>query len=893
MKNLFLLISGVLLYCTASAQTQREKLSDIVSRHKLEEVNKSSKAFDIHENQEKNDYQFERWLWYWSLHTDRDGYIVPKKDAFELIQKYRAEQVRASAKSTADPSDWKAIGPYQQSAQWIGYSQIGIGRINTMGFHPTDPNEFIVGTAGGGAWRTKNGGNTWDLLTNAVPSPAISDIDYNPQNPNTIYICTGDKDAIPFLTGGKDYNSIGLIKSTDNGATWSSTGLNTSISNGLRTNGLLINPIDTNSLTLCTANNIMKSYNGGNTWTNSTLNLPNGHFVAYIPELVYNTADTAVIYAPVTTISQDIQGDDEYTVFFMVSKDGGATWNYTDGAGDAIRGAIAVTTSDPDIIKIVVANTDLGLEGIYESSDGGNGFNQIADDANCTKNILASSVTGIGCKGQGHYDLCIAIDPKDEDHVIVGGVNSWHSLDGGSTWSLYTQWANDKLGYPLVHADHHYLGYNPNNVNELYDCNDGGIAILKQNPLTGNHAWIDYASGMNITQYYRVATTGVANFTLGGAQDNGTCRIEHSTGISNPLGPGDGMDCIIDPVNPDIVYVASQNGNFFKWDLSKPVSTQTFNAISDNITNSGGGTWTAPIELDPNDHKRLIVGMKAVFASPDQGKNWQQLSDYFNKHIYRIALTKASSSTIYAIEDAITDTIHYTHDAGKNWSMIQHPYNEPKMSDLIVDHNNTKKIWVTFSGFGQNKNKVAMWNDSVWTSMDENLPDMPVYCILQDTSNGTLYIGNYIGVFYRTPKMTRWESLAINLPYVSVMDLEINYKTGELIAGTWGRGMWTTPKYEEKLSIPKGIPYAQDVISLYPNPNKGSFVIIDNDEYFKDKDVSIRLIDITGKTAWTDNGHFTGYKLNVSIDYVPTGSYIIELTGANGKVAKERILVQE
>lgn len=207
------------------AQTGRVKLEDIISQHEAAMAGKTKKPItSIYENKEKDDYHFQRWAWYWKQHTDQQGYIVPKIEAYRTWREFETTSNRARAKNTANGSDWKAEGPFVQT----GAGQ-GIGRINTLATNPQNPAEIIVGTAGGGAWRLNTSNYSWDLLTKNIMSSAVSDIDYNPVNPNTIYMCTGDKDSHPyifFLRGyTRDYNSIGLLKSTDGGATWDTTGL--------------------------------------------------------------------------------------------------------------------------------------------------------------------------------------------------------------------------------------------------------------------------------------------------------------------------------------------------------------------------------------------------------------------------------------------------------------------------------------------------------------------------------------------------------------------------------------------------------------------------------------------------------------------------------------------
>lgn len=872
----------------ADAQT-RVKLDEIVKEHesKKAENNTSSKT-NLKESMEKGDYHFQRWLWNARQHTDQQGYLVPEINAYREWKRYDVATSKARAKATAaDQSDWKPIGPYQSAGLWLDWQKGGVGRINTMAFHPTDTFTYIVGSAGGGAWITKNDGYSWEIFTQNMMSPAVSDIDYNPKNPNTIYICTGDRD-------GSHYSSIGLIRSYDGGTTWDTTNISMAVGDWGSTNSLLINPIDTNSMILSLGNGIIKTFDAGKTWQNVTPNFGPNYELTNFYELVYHPTDTNIIFTACTILEKPT--NNRYVVLFR-SGNGGVTW-LNKGAISLFaveapgRAAFAVTKSNPNLVKIIVSDNYGGLEGIYSSNNAGVSFAKIAGHNNFTTNILNGSVDGKGIGGQGTYDLCIAIDPKDVKHIVVGGVNSWESVDSGRTWTLLTQWAEDVTGTPLVHADHHFIGFHPLQDSLLFDCNDGGIYVFRPKPIIGgNPIWFDITRGINMTQYYRNAVSGNTDYVLGGAQDNGSTMINRNTNTSIAVGPGDGMECHIDPIDPDIVYVASQYGSIFKWDLKKGLSWNNLNWISTKNPTAGKGAWTTPFLIDPTNHNKLYAGYQAIYTSPNQGETWTAVSSTFSQLISRLSMSKASASTIYATEIS-GNNIHYTHDAGGVWSTISHPYNETMISDILVDYKNSKQFWITFPGYGANKTKVAMYKDGIWKTMNENLPDLPVYCIAQDTGNGTLYIGTYTGVYYRTTDMTQWEMYSTKHPLVKVFDIGINYKTSELVSATWGRGMWASPKYEKALGIPKGIPYAMNTMSVFPNPSNGQFTILDKADYFGNQKVQVRLIDVTGKTVLLQSGQFSTYTLNMQLAELSAGAYMLEIVAENGKVAKERVVIR-
>lgn len=895
MRKLITLGCTIMFAATSFAQQDRPKLQEIVQKHQKEMAQKPNEPItSVYENKEKGDYHFQRWLWYTKQHTDIQGYIVPKVEAYRTWRNYEALSNRAAAKTTADQSDWEAIGPFSQGG--ISGRNGEIGRINTMALNPQNPGEMIVGTAGGGAWKVDvaqyiQGKGAWTPITENLMSLSISDIDYNPANPNTIYICTGDREYSSRLYfTGTAYGSIGVIKTTDGGKTWDTTGFNLPISAFVNTNSLLINPSDTNSLTLATDVGIWKSFNAGATWQKAVMHSPTANYKrGRIYEVVYHPTDTSIIYATSVIDSVDQQGQlvgSPTSVELLKSTDGGMSWDVKYTIEDASRAAVAVTPASANMLKMVVANDGhTGLEGVYHSNNAGNTIFQIFDDPNCQNNLLGYAASGIGCDGQGNYDLCIAIDPTDATHVIIGGVNTWESKNGGVSWTLHSYYENQTLNAHHIHVDHHYIGFTPLG---LVNCNDGGIVVID-----GNSVY-DITAGMNITQYYRIGSNKDGSYFVGGAQDNGSHLINAPTSISNSIMSGDGMDCMFDPVTPNIFYMSSQNGNFARWDLKKGISQFNAVSISSNINapNDKRGAWTSPLLIDAHNHNRLITARKAVYLSDDQGDSWQAISTEFSALIGRLAMSYSAAGTIYATEDGESNNIHYTHDTGSSWTTIQHPYSDPIISDIKADYSNKESFWITFSGFGNNKNKVANYNKGTWTTMNENLPDLPVYCIVQDTSDKTLYIGTYTGVYYRTTQMNQWEKYTTKLPLVNVFDLEINYTTGNLIAGTWGRGMWQTPKYKEPVGI-NNVATKNNSIELYPNPSSGQFTISTTNNAFKNKKVSIQIVDVAGKTVYSSSGTFTDNQLAVATNNIAAGNYLVKLSTDNGNTLSSQIIITE
>lgn len=807
---------------------------------------------------EGRNYHFSRWTWHWEQHLDEQGYLVSPAKNLREWAKYRTGKSGARFKTTNNQSQWTFQGPDQSPG---GYK--GIGRINVVAFHPTDLYTYIIGSAGGGAWRTVDDGIHWTSLYDDLPVLGVSDVDYNPLNANTIYLCTGDRDA------GDTY-SVGVLKSYDGGAHWDTTGLQFIVSDFQLTNALVINPLDTNSLALATNNGIYRSFDGGATWAG----VNTGHY----KEIVYAPGDTNVLFAA----SYSGQGAN-----ILRSADGGMTWAAVTNFSDTRRISLAVTPADPLMVKAVVANNDYALKGIYQSTDQGQTFQKIFGDENdCSTNILSGSLEldGGTCSGQAWYDLCMAINPANPFQVLVGGVNTYQSLDGGSTWEIVTQWYGGLPGIREVHADKHYLAFHPLDPGSLFECNDGGI-YKTLNP--ASMAWTDLSNGLGITQFYRNAVSNVADYVIGGSQDNGTKRIRFN-GTFNELTGGDGMDCQMDYSDPSVFYTSSQYGH-----LSRTTDDgASYDNISDNIPGNPEGAWITPFIIYHGDPNMLIAGYDHVWMSPDQGNTWFDISPNFTSpnKIQRVAMTPADPNRIFILNG--NNYIQYTDDFGANWITVP---STPagSLSNICPDPWDKDHFWVTYGGY--TTNRVAEYRfGQGWTVRNDSLPFVPVHCMVIDSSNGTIYLGTDVAIFYRDTSMSSWQLYNNGLPVIEVPDLAINYTTNEVWAATYGRGMWKSPRHETQAPVNaiNNIPYARDVITIAPNPNQGQFVIRTDNSALKGKAVSVSIMGYTGARAFQTEASFNGEgRLPVQAPGLARGSYIVEVMKEGRLFARAKMVV--
>jgi len=831
------------------------KFSDVVANYKAGHPDRQvEKDIDPShpgkEMEEQEDYLFERWAWYWHNHLDSNGYMVSPVKTVNEWRRYEMTHA-GSANRTMDSTsncNWTFQGPDSSAG---GYN--GVGRINIVRFDPVDSNTFYVGTAGGGLWKTANGGANWTPLYSDLPSAGVSDLCINPNNTSSIFVCTGDGD-------GTDDYSIGIIHSTDGGLTWNNTGLVWNESSMVTANSICMNVQDTNTLICATSIGIYVTHNGGASWRN----VASGNF----KQVIYNPSDTTVVYATTYASSTSAQ--------IYTSTNGGMTWAPVTSFSDCIRITLAVCPAVPYEVVALAANYSYGFEGLYTSLNDGTSFTAVyQNDAACSKNLLGYELglPTTQCNGQGWYDLALAVDPTNANNIIVGGINNYYSTNGGTSWQLVTEWYYDPSLFTVatVHADKHCLNYNPLN-GALYETCDGGIYVTED---IASRNWTDITLGLGITEFYRNALTSTSTFCIGGAQDNGTKMI--NAGVYTDLAGGDGMQCQVDYGDPtNSTFYASNPNGYIQMTTDAGIS---FTPISTNIPDANGGDWVTPYIIHPVNDNILLVGYDTLFISYDYGATWAPISPNFHSgyNINNIAVPIVNDTFVYIADDY--NTIHFSPNFGNVWHTIPItiPIGGQSITRLIMDPTNDSAIYVTFGGYGTSKVARYDMGTNRWTTFNAGLPDVPVNCIIIDTESLTKYIGTDVTVFYMDTTMTTWEPYNTNLPSVIVNDLNINYSTNEIWAATYGRSMWTTLKKD----IPNGvsmIPYAADVISVSPNPSAGNFVVHTTNELLSGKNATVKIIALNGSTVYNTNGTFDiSGSFSISAGNLLPGNYICEV----------------
>lgn len=708
---------------------------------------------------------FMRWENHWRNKTNADGSLIsPNQMWAAWQQKQNQKAQRNSEQNRSLPiSNWTPIGPFTHvnTGSWSS----GQGRVNFVYVDPTNANTLYIGAPAGGIWKSTNNGSTWAPLSDQLPQIGVSGIAVDHTNPNVIYIATGDKDA-------SDTYSIGVLKSTDGGITWNTTGLTFANTTTLA-GDLIMNPNDPNMLWAATSAGLYRTTDGGTTWTNEQA----GDFSQ--GSIRVKPGDANTVYAVTTNR-------------FYRSTNAGDTFSVVTTGLPLTSGRflLDVTPANANYIYILSATSTGALQGIYKSVNGGTNWGK------------TSGATDVFESNQSWYDLALAVSDTNAEEIYTGCLNIWKSVNGGTAVTKVNNWSSPTAA-SYTHADIHFLRFYGG---KLYAGTDGGVYVSAN----GGTNFTDLTGGLQISQFYKIAVSKQsADKMVGGLQDNGGHAYSGNQ-WKNFYG-ADGMDTAIDPNNSDKYYGFIQNGS------SLYMSTDAGNTLGASVGSPGGvdGNWVTP--LMANAAGELFSGFAGLYKLVGSAWVLQNTNSVGTGNLEHIAIDPSNDNIMYVVNGG---SLYKSTDKGITFSLVYSA--SGSITSVCVHSSDSAVVYITTSGTGGQTLK-SINGGTTFTSFSTGLPSIGKNVIRHQGRNSLnpLYLGTSLGVYYRDDSMTQWEPFDSNLPNVSVTDLEINLEDSKLTAATYGRGIWQTP-------IPVEVPPTDiKLISVdYPSStiNCGSFI---------------------------------------------------------------------
>jgi photosystem II stability/assembly factor-like uncharacterized protein len=702
-----------------------------------------------------------------SLHKARSGWFMARAawpDREANVTRMIIERARLASQPVIGPPPWTQAGP----------TNIG-GRATSLAVDPRNPQRVWLGAAGGGVWRSEDGGSTWTAQWQKQPILNIGALAVDANNGDVVYCGTGEANL-----SADSYPGVGLFKTTDAGLTW---GLIADARVGtvpFRIGAIAIDPFDSTHVlvgglgygNLSPANNqggLYVTTNGGLAWMRLTL-IP-GNYWCY--SICFDPGHRGVI-----TVAVSERGAKSG---FYRTVDGGATWmQITAGLPSSDRfgrAALAVSPSKPQVVYAIAADALSAsgdkILGVFRSTDGG---------------VTWANTEGsyFGKEGQMSYGISIAVHPTDPNRVICGGVDLHSTTNGGKSWKRTSQWDATRGTSAYAHADHHALLMPASKPGLLYDANDGGLDVSNDAGAT----WANRSNGLATNMFYDFdVSQSQATLFGGGAQDNGTLVTQNGqAGMYDEILGGDGGWIVFDPENAGHLYASFYNFNIYRFKAGKVTDVSPKGRPGE-----AASVWMAYITLDPNDSATVFTGTTRVWRTTNDANAWTPVSaDLDGGLISAIEVAPANSKVVYAGTE--NGGLFASADGGTTWSAnLAGSLLPGTMITRIETHpRDAQRVYVTIAGTHHSHVFRSVDGGRTWTDIDRGLlPDVPHNAILVRADKPVeIYVASDVGVYTTTDDGTSWRNLSDNLPNVMVTDLVYRISDRSLYAATYGRSSW-------------------------------------------------------------------------------------------------------
>lgn len=596
---------------------------------------------------------------------------------FEAKQAAWEQHQALQASSPFAQLQWRDIGPVIQG-----------GRLVDIEVVPGQPYSFYVAYASGGVWKTDNNGVTFEPLSDPWPSMIIGDIALDPNDPNTLWIGTGENNA-----SRSSYGGMGVYLSRDGGRTVQHMGLGDSD----RIGKILVDPSDSKRILVGAAGKLYSSggqrgvflsEDAGQSWTEV---LPGGPWTGVI-DMAFEPGNSQTVYAATWERSRRpwnfVEGGDGSAIWR--SRDGGRSFQrLSDGlpSGQYVgRIGLATAASSPQTLYACIDNQEPLPESEWDMGDAPLTPKRLRNMSR--EQFLSHSKAQIEAFIQSN-DLQTDIDADDLISMLsndqlsmqqlideisdanaslfntdIKSLELYRSDDGGDSWAR----THDSPIQKVVYSYGYYFGQcrvSPVDPDRVYllgvpiiTSADGGktfeginqpsvhvdhqsMWIDPNHPdrlLLGNDGGLDMSfdggkswitvDSQPVGQFYSVAVDMADPYNVyGGLQDNGTLKGSSRNRWQD--GPTferiNGGDGM--HVNIDDRDGTVYTGYQFGWYSRSGKDGRHEVRPRDKLGEPAlRYNWNTPVKLSPHNQDIVYFGANRLYRSMDRGQTWTSIS---------------------------------------------------------------------------------------------------------------------------------------------------------------------------------------------------------------------------------------------------------------------------
>jgi len=596
MKNSFYILSVFLLsfLCIESQEYQNMINS---GQFTVQQIQESAEAY--FENRDKGrgtGYKgYKRWEYDAIRMQDDNGLLKSPSFYYNELERYNSYtnnstqlgQMRMSA-------NWEQLGPssWNQTTGW----NPGVGRITSIAIDPSDENHIIVGSPGGGVWKTTDGATTWSALTDNLSNIRVYALTIDPTNSNVYY--WGSSSGV-------------IFKSSDAGATWNELA---DTGNG-DVNKILINPSNPNQLFCSTEySGVFQSTDGGANWEKIHGSSSRGYDIEFKP------GDTSTIYASGNLFFKSTDGgltfhDNLFSPWTQENVQGQTNWTIGAsnpwGSVSPIQGDMMANfylpSYDNPITRLVTPSLDLSNAASPELNFSFSNLRWVSSFLNGFRVLYKTSINGDWIELVNYPDsvpnwqnVTLTLPDASDDYYIAFEVTNNY----GKPTTL-----------DAVSIEDSSLGIIFENGFELSDNNfSNGPKMIGVSAYNPDVVYVLEAAGGIFGGFYKSTDSG-ANFTKLDHTGKNYFGYESDASDNKGQAPRD-MDIIVNPSDAEDVHISG----ILSWRSTN--GGTDFNVTSQwvpgNAENQNIGYCHADIDLMIYHNDKIYVGSDGgIFVAND------------------------------------------------------------------------------------------------------------------------------------------------------------------------------------------------------------------------------------------------------------------------------------
>jgi len=628
--------------------------------------------------------------------------------------------------------EWEALGPFD-----VG------GRVTSLAVDPSDPGRWLVGTPAAGVWRSEDGGASWISLVPWLDAAPVSAIAIDPADSDRYVVGTG-----VLQDTGTVSDALGSLHSDDAGVSWSfqaNTDRKAYIADVEVWSG------DPGRVLLATDRGLLLSTDGGDSFV----------------DVKTGDSFSSVLQDPFDATRGLASGRRG----FYESLDSGATWALVaewpgvddfEGVGVATA-VLAASQQTQDVLRAAVQDLLTFVETdriiLLESVDGGASWSELpAPPGLCPTDE----------RDRCGFSNALAIDPADDDRMLLGGDRLWLSQDAGQTWQALD---------PALRG-----------VHEIVPAAGGAVVAGRFGVARLDLTWQTATlrnDGLAITRVVGLDGRGDGALLLSSA-DKGTVLGEGDPfGWSVVFGANEpASESRFDPFDADVLYAGLRRGDFSRSDDGG----DTWSTITTGLSPTQTAADVAPLAVNPLVEGELFTGRLQLFRSGDRGDQWSE---------YRPP--GAPEVGVIVTSPVDPDRLFFALQEGGTLFKADGIFTDPFLLDPALD----ARVTSIFPDGSENRIYVGITNTnttagSLWRTEDfganwedRSFGKLPAVNDVVRDAFGALYVATPEGVYRSASEGIVWSPFSQALPTGNVTRLILD--AGHVVAGTRGRGVFQWP----------------------------------------------------------------------------------------------------